>query len=58
VMIAGAILVAGLALLTELLLATVSWAVTPGPRRLPFLQVRTAPRAGEVPEPTASGVPL
>ena len=58
VMIAGAVLVAGLALLTELLLATVSWAVTPGPRRLPFLQVRTAPRAGGVPEPTASGVPL
>jgi ABC-type proline/glycine betaine transport system permease subunit len=58
VMIAGAILVAGLALLTELLLATLSWAVTPGPRRLPFLQVRTAPRAAAVPEPTASGMPL
>ncbi len=58
VMIAGAILVAGLALLTEAVLAAASWAVTPGPRRLPFLQVRASRRAGSVPEPTASGVPL
>jgi osmoprotectant transport system permease protein len=58
VMIAGAILVAGLALLTEAVLALVSWALTPGPRRLPFLQVRTTEGAGAVPEPTASGVPL
>ncbi|MGR7025169.1 ABC transporter permease [Geodermatophilus sp. URMC 62] len=58
VMIAGAILVAVLALLAELVLALVSWAVTPGPRRLPFLQVRTPEEPGRVPEPTASGVPL
>ncbi|SFP18624.1 osmoprotectant transport system permease protein [Geodermatophilus dictyosporus] len=58
VMIAGAILVAGLALLTEAVLAMLSWALTPGPRRLPFLQV-SAPKGGSsVPEPTASGVPL
>ena len=54
--IAGAILVAVLALLTEALLVLLSWAITPGPRRLPFLSAR-ADRAG-VPEPTASGVPL
>jgi osmoprotectant transport system permease protein len=58
VMIAGAILVAGLALLTEAALALLSWAVTPGPRRLPFLHVRTPREPGAVPEPTASGVPL
>jgi len=58
VMIAGAILVAGLALLTEALLALLSWAVTPGPRRLPFLHVRATRTPGAVPEPTASGVPL
>ncbi len=55
-MIAGAVLVAGLALLTELLLVLVSWAVTPGPRRLPFLAVRS--RNVATPEPTAAGVPL
>ena len=55
-MIAGAILIAGLALLTEFLLVLVSWAVTPGPRRLPFLTTRS--RAVATPEPTASGVPL
>jgi osmoprotectant transport system permease protein len=56
-MIAGALLIAVLALLTELGLVVLSWAVTPGPRRLPFL---SAPRrAGTgVPEPTAAGVPL
>jgi osmoprotectant transport system permease protein len=54
--LAGALLVAALALLTELVLVLVSWAVTPGPRRLPF---RPAPReAAGTPEPTASGVPL
>ncbi len=58
VMIAGAVLVAGLALLTEAVLAAVSWAVTPGPRRLPFLQVRADGEPRGVPEPTASGVPL
>jgi osmoprotectant transport system permease protein len=55
-MIAGAVLIAGLALLTELLLVLTSWAVTPGPRRLPFLAVRS--RNVATPEPTASGVPL
>ncbi|MGK5169623.1 ABC transporter permease [Geodermatophilus sp. CPCC 205761] len=54
--LAGALLVALLALLTELVLVVVSWAVTPGPRRLPLLVVRRGP-AGQ-PEPTASGVPL
>ncbi len=57
VMIAGALLVAALALLTELLLVVVSWALTPGRRRLP---ARRVPRAetGARPEPTASGMPL
>jgi osmoprotectant transport system permease protein len=55
--VAGAILVAALALVTELLLVAVSWAVTPGPRRLgPPLHRR--PAAGAEPEPTAAGVPL
>jgi osmoprotectant transport system permease protein len=39
--LAGALLVALLAVATELLLAALSWAVTPGPRRLPFGRVRT-----------------
>jgi osmoprotectant transport system permease protein len=56
IMIAGAFLIAALALLTELLLVLVSWAVTPGPRRLPFLSPRS--RNVATPEPTASGVPL
>jgi osmoprotectant transport system permease protein len=55
--IAGAILIAALALLTELVLVLVSWAVTPGPRRLPLLSARTRTRAGR-PEPTAAGIPL
>jgi osmoprotectant transport system permease protein len=55
-MIAGAFLIAALALLTELLLVVVSWGVTPGPRRLPFLAARS--RNVATPEPTASGVPL
>ena len=52
--IAGAFLIAVLALLTEVVLVAVSWGLTPGPRRLPFVrgQARSAP------EPTASGVPL
>ncbi|MGY1591121.1 ABC transporter permease [Geodermatophilus sp. SYSU D00965] len=54
--LAGALLVAGLALLTELVLVLVSWAVTPGPRRLPFRAGRREPSG--TPEPTASGVPL
>jgi ABC-type proline/glycine betaine transport system permease subunit len=53
--IAGAILIAGLALLTELVLVVLSWAATPGPKGLPFL---SAPRRSGVPEPTAAGVPL
>ena len=55
-MIAGALLIAVLAMLTELLLVAVSWAVTPGPRRLPFLVARRRPATG--PEPTAAGMPL
>ena len=55
--IAGAILFAALALLTEAVLVGVSWAVTPGPKRLPFPSRRLAGPAA-VPEPTASGVPL
>jgi osmoprotectant transport system permease protein len=55
--IAGAILVAALALLTELALVLLSWAVTPGPRRVPFAHVRARSATGQ-PEPTAAGVPL
>jgi osmoprotectant transport system permease protein len=55
--IAGAILIAALALLTEVLLVILTWAVTPGPRRLPFLRTRTSTAAGE-PEPVAAGMPL
>jgi osmoprotectant transport system permease protein len=55
-MIAGAVLVAGLALATEGVLVFLSRALTPGPRRFrgPF---RRGTVAG-VPEPTAAGVPL
>jgi osmoprotectant transport system permease protein len=52
--IAGAFLIAALAILTELLLVLASWALTPGPRRSPFLRGR----ARATPEPTAAGVPL
>jgi osmoprotectant transport system permease protein len=52
-MIAGAILVALLALLTELVLVVLSWALTPGPRRLPF---RRPPVRS--PEPAAAATPL
>jgi osmoprotectant transport system permease protein len=52
-MIAGAILVALLALLTELVLVALSWALTPGPRRLPF---RRPPVRS--PEPAAAATPL
>ncbi|MGY1747216.1 ABC transporter permease [Blastococcus sp. SYSU D00695] len=58
VMIAGALLVAALAMLTELFLVVVSWALTPGPRRLPFRPVTRASTVRGAPEPTASGVPL
>jgi osmoprotectant transport system permease protein len=54
--IAGAILIATLALLTEGLLVLVSWLLAPGPRRLPLLTPR--PRTVATLEPTASGVPL
>ncbi|RBY76860.1 ABC transporter permease [Geodermatophilus sp. TF02-6] len=54
--LAGAVVVAALALLTELVLVLVSWALTPGPRRLPFRPARRGPAAE--PEPTAAGVPL
>jgi osmoprotectant transport system permease protein len=55
--IAGAILIAVLALLTEALLVLLTWVVTPGPRRFPWASRRRVVAAG-VPEPTASGVPL
>jgi len=42
VVLAGAILVAALAVATELVLALLSWAVTPGEKRLPFRRVRAA----------------
>ncbi|WP_299955940.1 ABC transporter permease [uncultured Modestobacter sp.] len=38
--LAGALVVAALAVLTELLLAAVSWAITPGEKRVPFARVR------------------
>ena len=49
--IAGAFLIAVLALLTELLLSLVSWAVTPGPKRL------ASPRARR-PETAEAALPL
>jgi osmoprotectant transport system permease protein len=51
--LAGAVLVAALAVLTEAVLAAVSWAVTPGDKQLPFLRVRPS-AAGRVP---AAGEP-
>ncbi|SDF17129.1 osmoprotectant transport system permease protein [Blastococcus fimeti] len=55
--IAGAILIAVLALLTELALVLLSRVVTPGPGRASLLRLRDRTVAGR-PEPTASGVPL
>ena len=55
-MIAGAFLIAVLAVGTEVLLIVASWLLTPGPRRLPFLSNRSRPVATS--EPTASAVPL
>jgi osmoprotectant transport system permease protein len=40
VVLAGAILVAVLAVATELVLSALSWALTPGQKRLPFLRAR------------------
>jgi osmoprotectant transport system permease protein len=58
VMYAGAFLVSVLALLTELVLVVVSWAGTPGQKRLPFRRpARASLEVGE-PEPTAAGMPL
>jgi osmoprotectant transport system permease protein len=56
--VAGAILIAALALLTEFALVVLSWAVTPGPKRLPFLSRPRPGLASGTPEPTAAGVPL
>ncbi|MEU2350726.1 ABC transporter permease [Modestobacter sp. NPDC049651] len=42
VVVAGAILVAALAVLTELVLAVLAWALTPGEKRLPWRRVRPA----------------
>ena len=53
--LAGAILVALLAVLTEVLLAALSWALTPGPRRLPFLHGRSAVRGAD---PAMAAPPL
>jgi osmoprotectant transport system permease protein len=46
VVLAGAILVAALAVLTELLLSALSWALTPGEKRLPFLHPRSGRATG------------
>lgn len=56
-LIAGAILIGALALLTELALVLLTQVLTPGPGRLRPGRLRNRTRAGE-PEPTASGVPL
>jgi osmoprotectant transport system permease protein len=53
--LAGAFLVALLAILTEAVLAGLSWALTPGPRRLPFLQARPAARDAD---PAMTAPPL
>ncbi len=55
--IAGAILIAALALLTELLLVLLTQVVTPGPGHASLSWFRSRTTAGE-PEPTASGIPL
>ena len=53
--LAGAILVAALAILTEILLTALSWALTPGQRRVPFLQARPAARGAD---PAMTAPPL
>jgi osmoprotectant transport system permease protein len=52
VVLAGAILVAVLAVATELVLSALSWALTPGQKRLPFL------RAGAPRPASGAAVPL
>lgn len=54
--LAGAVLVAVLAVLTELLLAALSWALRPGPHRVPFPPLRRRPGSG--PDRVAAGMPL
>ncbi|MGY1717972.1 MULTISPECIES: ABC transporter permease [unclassified Blastococcus] len=54
--IAGAIVIAALALLTELVLVVLSWAARPGPKRVPLVTGRRRAVRGE-PELTATGVP-
>ncbi len=65
VVVAGALLVAGLAVLTEVVLATVSWLVTPGQKQLPFTRRRgdrpvdePATGLGERSDVDASPVPV
>jgi osmoprotectant transport system permease protein len=41
VVVAGALLVAALAVLTDAVLGTLAWAVTPGQKRLPFTRIRS-----------------
>jgi osmoprotectant transport system permease protein len=41
IVVAGALLVAGLALLTDAVLGVLSWALSPGPKRLPVTRVRS-----------------
>ena len=55
--LAGAILIAALAVLTELVLVLVSWAVTPGAKRFPWSSAKR-PVATPDTEPVASAVPL
>ena len=57
-MLAGAILVSALALLTELVLVVLSWAVTPGRRRLRLPVLSQGPSVEARPQPTAAGLPL
>jgi osmoprotectant transport system permease protein len=47
IVVAGALLVAALAVLTEVVLATVGWALTPGEKGLPFTRHRPARPGGE-----------
>ena len=55
--IAGALLIAVLAVLTELVLVLLSWVVTPGPKRFPWTSAKRPVLAAGA-EPTTSGVPL